>query len=402
MNTRAIISILVVLVSLPAVGLGTQFGRGRAVRRMNAAGAGALQPGQVWRLTTLTLEQRVALLEVQQTLFRELRDGDRRAAMGRLREVQAEVTRILTPAQLEAARAMPRGPLAPEEVVYYPITALADLDPARRAKIDAVFRPVLDEARRDASGIAATREERREERRSPQRQRAIAAFEVLEALLTRDQMIAVKQFLPERIREAGLRERIVYRLPSLTLEQEAQARAIFAALEDETAADRARLKALRGESAGRAAGRDERREVASRVEARERQAHAELAKVLTPEQMKELAAQRPGPPRPVAFTPEAIRSLSNVTPEQRRRIVEAMQAFQRATRDERAEARDLREQVKGSDPQSMELAGVRDQLRRAGEVLDVERDRLVRTVADTLTGEQLAQLVMHAAQSRSR
>lgn len=393
MSKRAIIPLLILLVAAPAA---AQFRRGR----MNAA---ALQPGQVWRLTTLTLEQRVALLAVQQAVFRELRDGsggDRREMRGRLREVQGEVTRILTPAQLESAREMPRGPLAPEEVVYYPITALDGLDPAKRAKIDAVFRPLLDEARRDASEIAATREERREAKRGPQRQRSIAAFEVLEALLTRDQMIAVKQFLPERIREAGLRERIVYRLPSLTLEQEAQARAIFAALEDETAADRARLKALRGESTNRGAGRDERREVSERVEARERQAHAELAKVLTAEQMKELAAQRPGPPRPLVFTPEAIRNLSNVTPDQRRRLAEAVQTFQRETRGERAEARGLREQVKGADPQSMELAGVRDQLRRAGEVLDVERDRLMRTVADTLTGEQLAQLVAQAAKPK--
>jgi hypothetical protein len=376
---RAMVLVLVLAAALPVAG----------------AQRGGVQPSQVWRLTTLSLQQRLALLDVQRRLVGEMRAGQRGMRMlARTREAQAEVSRVVTPAQLDAARSMARGPLALEELVYYPITSLADLDPARRAKIDAVFAPVLEGARRDAAEIARSREERREARREGQRRRGAALFEVLEALLTREQMIAVKQFLPERAREAGLRERIVYRLPSLTLEQEARARAIFAALEDETAADRARLKALRGEEGGQ---RGERREIVARLEAREERAHADLAAVLTPEQMKELAAQRPGPPRPVAFTPEAIRSLDGVTPEQRRRLAEAFQAFQRATVDERAEARDLREQIKGSDPQAMELAGVRDQLRRAGQVLEVERDRLMRAVADTLTGQQLAALVARAA-----
>ncbi|MGB5036058.1 MAG: hypothetical protein WBQ66_05590, partial [Blastocatellia bacterium] len=73
-----------------------------------------------------------------------------------------------------------------------------------------------------------------------------------------------------------------------------------------------------------------------------------------------------------------------------------------ATMDERREARDLREQVKGGDPQSMELAGVRDQLRQVGSVLQSEHDKITRTVADTLTGPQLAKLVATASTKKPR
>lgn len=377
-----------------------------------AAGAQAgdgVRPAQVWRLASLTLEQRRRLHALQMSAFREARDmaGDRREAAARLRELRDQVARVVTPAQLEEARRMPGGPLAPEELIYYPITALAGLDPARRAKIDAVFRPALERARREAGGWRgrggadgagdAAGEPERERRRGAERQRRLAYYEVLDALLTTEQMATVNGFLPGHLRKVGLKERVVYRLPSLTLEQEARARAVFAALEDETGADRARLKAIGAELRGgareaRRALQSERREVARRVDAREQSAYAELARLLTPEQLRELEAQRPGPPRPTVFVPKAIAQLA-LAPEQRRRLRAVRLSFERETRDERRELRALRAKAQGADLQSMEMAATRDSLRRAAEVVDDAHERATREIADTLTAEQIARLV---------
>jgi Spy/CpxP family protein refolding chaperone len=286
MFTKVFVLALAVLVALPAAGLAAQRRRFGQMNRM-----AGLQPAQVWRLTTLTLEQRRRLHELQTEAFRELQGaGGRREKLGALREMQAEVERVLTPEQLEAARAMDRGRMAPEELLYYPITSLRDLDPARRAKIEAVFTPILEKAR-----------ERGGPEKGADRQRRMAYYEVIDALLTTEQMATVNGFLPDQLRRIGLKERVVFRLPSLTLEQEAEAKAIFAALEDETGADRARLKALNGELKGGDGERQklfaERRELQQRVSERERKAYADLARVLGPEQMKELEGQRPGPPR---------------------------------------------------------------------------------------------------------
>jgi len=179
-------------------------------------------------------------------------------------------------------------------------------------------------------------------------------------------------------------------------------RAIYAALEDENGADRARLKALNGDrdlppAADSGSRRSERREVAQRVNAREEKAYEELKTVLTADQLDELAARAPGPPRGIVFTPERIRELDDVTPQQQARLREALFGFNMATREERQEAKELRDQMKGGDPQSMELAGVRDKLRKVGAVLQTEHDRITRSVADTLTGQQLAKLVATAS-----
>jgi Spy/CpxP family protein refolding chaperone len=418
---RIILIGLVLAVAAPVAVLSAQrFARERGAQRGFGDG---VTPSQVWRVRTLTMDQRLKLSEMQKEMLRDLRDarGDgsgRREMVRALGEAQQRMASVVTPAQLDLARQQPRGPLAPEEFLYYAIVALPDLDASRRAKVDAVYGSVLETARSEAAemggfGRGRGREDSnadpadiqaREQRQSGQRQRRIALFEVTEALLTPDQMIAVKRFLPETLKMVGMREKIIFRLPSLTLEQEAQVRAIFAALEDETAADKARLKALRGESgrSGDGSGRSERRELADRIDEREAKAYAELQKVLTPEQVKELAARAPGPPGSVVFTPEMIRGLDDVTPAQQARLRDALMGFNRSTVDERREARDLREQVKGGDPQSMELAGVRDQLRQVGSVLQSEHDKIVRTVADTLTGPQLAKLVATASTKKPR
>lgn len=416
---RIILSCLVALLAVPVAGAAAQrFARERGA---TFGGSDGVTPSQVWRVRTLSMEQRLKLNDMQTSMLAALRDArddgaGRRGMSGAMLDAQRRMTGILTPSQLETARREPRGPLAPEEILYYATIALPNLDATRRGKIDAVYGSVLEAARNDAAsggGFGRRRGGRnadpadvqaREQNRSAQRQRRLALFEVTEALLTPDQMIAVKRFVPDSLKMVGLREKIVYRLPSLTLEQEAQVRAIFAALEDENAADKARLKSLSGKSAGDAPAaadgssrRSERREIADRVNGREATAYAELQKVLTPEQLKELASRAPGPPRSVVFTPEMIRSLDDVTASQEDTLRDALRAFGSATRDERREAKDLREQVKGGDPQSMELAGVRDELRQVGGVLQSEHDKVVRTVADTLTGAQLAKLVATAS-----
>lgn len=410
---RVFLICIVLVVAAPAAGLAAQ----RFARERGAQFGDGVTPAQVWRVRTLTMEQRLKLNEMQTAILRDLRDANadgagRRERAGTLIEAQRRIATVVTPAQLDLARQQPRGPLAPEEILYYAIIALPDLETGRRAKVDAVYGSILDAARSEAAAMGGFGGRRgrggpnadpadvqaREQRQSGQRQRRLALFEVTEALLTPDQMIAVKRFLPDSLKMVGLREKIVFRLPSLTLEQEAEVRAIFAALEDETAADKARLKALRGESGrgGDGSGRSERRDLADRIDNREAVAHAALQKVLTPDQVKELASRAPGPPRSVVFTPEMIRDLDDVTPDQQARLRDALKGFNRATMDERREARDLREQVKGGDPQSMELAGVRDQLRQVGSVLQSESDKITRTVADTLTGKQLAKLVAKA------
>lgn len=401
---RLVISVLAALVLSPVAGFGVQ----RLANRFDRLGGDMPRPAQIWRVTSLSLDQRKKLAELQFALMREFRDtrdaaGDRRQVFARLRDVQTQVKSIVTPAQLDEARAKPDGPLAPEEWIYYPITALTGLAPERRAKLDTVFASLAPEIR---AGAGQFRD--RDVADDPgdgARERRLALFEVVGALLTEDQMIAVKQFLPKGVRSAGLRERVVYRLPTLTLEQEAQARAIFAALDDETAADRARQKALQNElkdgtSGDRQAMRDERRQVEERISKRETAAYAELEKVLTPEQQKQLASERPGPPQPIVFRPEAIRSL-NLTADQQATLRAAFGTFMRETVDERQDAGALREKIKGSDPQSLEMAGVRDELRKASVVLEAGRDRLTRLVADTLTGEQLAELVRRASVKKS-
>jgi Spy/CpxP family protein refolding chaperone len=318
------------------------------------------------------------------------------------RDVERQFETILTPAQLDEARRLDDSPLAPEEWLYYPITSLTDLAPERRAKLETVFRSLQGAIRADAGNMRG-----RDPGDTPPdgaRERRLALFEVADALLTPDQMIAVKQFLPERLRSAALRERVVYRLPTLTLEQEAKARAIFAALEDETSADRARQKAIQNELKGDGGGdrqalRDERRQLEDRITAREATAYDELSKVLTSDQRKALEAGRPGPPQPLVFRPDAIRGL-NLTAEQRALLGDAFARFMRGTVDERQDVAELREQIKGNDPQSMEMAGVRDQLRKASVPLEAGRDHLTRLVADTLTGEQLAELVKRASTAK--
>jgi hypothetical protein len=401
MRSKLFVLAVAILIAVPVFGVAAQRGARRGMARMNQFAG--VQPAQVWRLTTLTLDQRRRLQALQAGALRELGGGDRRAAVAKLRDLQSEIAPIVPPAQLAAARSMPRGPLAPEEIVYFPITSLPTLDAARRAKIDAVLLPEIAEARDDAAQNGRRRGRRAgtveaEKARGEARQERLAYYELLDALLSTEEMAIVNGFLPNQLRKIGLKERVVYRLPSLTLEQEAQARAIFAALEDETAADRARLKAIATEIRGddvaparRGELARERREVQMRVETREKSAYADLGKALGAEQMRELEAQRPGPPRPTVFTPEAIAKL-DLTPDQRRRIERAFVEFRRGTRDERTELRELRQEAKGADMQSIEMAATRDKIRRAAEVVDDERDAIVHTIAETLTTEQLRQL----------
>jgi hypothetical protein len=302
---KYILALVVATLVIPAGASSAQrFGR-RAGFKIDRVGL-----AQVWRLPTLSMAERLRLRDLQQSLFQELRDGGGRGAMrGRMEQVQAEVARIVGPSQAERARSMPRGPLTPEEILYYPITSLGDLAPARRAKIDAVFASLIEESRGDAPSAPGQPTPKR-------RERSLALFEVMEALLTREQLATVKQFLPEQLRRASFKEQTVMRLPSLTMEQEAKARAIFAAAEDETTADRARMQVIENElkASGtsdekRRSLQSERREIRERLLAREEAEHTQLATVLTPEQMRQLDADLPGRPRQSSFTPETVRSL---------------------------------------------------------------------------------------------
>lgn len=430
----AIAALLVVGLAAPAVGFAAQRvgrGRGRGGGRMGGL-AGVVQPSQVWRLTTLSMAERHRLWELQMSLlddFRDARDGGgagnrdgRRQMMDRMQSLQRDLERIVGANQVDRAKSMPRGMLTPEELLYYPITSLPDLDAKRRVKIDVVFKAVLDDARSEADEGFGWRGRRvddeqsvepkdaakREQRVGQQRQRRVALYDVLDALLTRDQLYTVRQFAPEQARMLGLRERIVMRMPTLTLEQESQVRALFAGLEDETAADKARLKAIQNELKGGSVSKDrreqlrsERSELDSKVADREAIAYKDLGKILTPEQMKDLQTMSPIPRPSGLFSPDSIGSL-NLTAEQERTIRQAYMEFQRTTGEDRREARALREEAKDADPQSLEMAGTRDQLRQSAQVIDAGRDKLVRVIADTLTGDQLAKLVLDATKAKPR
>jgi hypothetical protein len=404
-----------ILILLPIVVPGAQ----RLGRGMRAFGGAGVGPSQIWRLTSLTLEQRKQLLELQQTVVRDLRDGDRparREMAQRRQQVLADLERIVGADALEQARQAPRGPLAPDELIYYSVTSLPDLAPDRRAKIDAIFASLassrkapLDRLGRRAArneNLDPTERQAREAEMEGQRARSRAFLEVIEALLTRDQMVALKGVLPERLQAASFRPQFVMRLASLTLEQEARVNAVYAAFEDETAADRARKEAIEKELRAEAttderrrALREENRALGERLEQRRRTVHGDLAKILDADQMKELEASVPGPQRSLVFSREAISALA-LDAEQQRRIREVTRSFQRETRGERAELNELRTQAKDGDIKSMEMAPLRDKVRQASKAVYAGRDAIARTIADTLTGEQLARLIEHGGKGK--
>lgn len=397
--------VIILLIAIVGVPVSAQRFR-RGADRLMARSVGL---AQVWRLTTLTMDQRTQIRDLMESALREVRESDqpgRREMRGRQQEVVRRVEGIVGPANVERSRLMPSGPLAPEEVVYYPITSLSDLAPERRDKIDAVFKPILESARSERRGRIGGAEGERPDADGGRRQRARALFEVLEALLTRDQLVAVKQFLPQRGRMVMFRPQTAMRIRSLTLEQESQLKAVFAAFDDETAADRARLDALRTEKRSKDGPRARRSELAGelrqieeRLRTRQQKAYDEMAKVLTPDQMKELQAMSPGPDRPIVFAPERLRALT-LTPEQQRTILGALREFKQETRSERMELAKLREELKDSDVRSMESAPLRDKLRKQAAPVTRERDELMRTIADALTGEQLATLVQEASNQK--
>jgi hypothetical protein len=368
-------------------------------------------PAQVWRLPTLTLDQRKQLRALQESLVRDVGSSGRegRAALrGRLMRLEDDVKRIVGEEQFARARSMPRGALVIEELLYYPAASLPDLARDRKEKLASAFAAVRAGAPSEPlmglkgrAGADRNDPEKLRERdlaREGQKVRVRALFEALDALLTRDQMATVADFLPDRAQRSALRPQNVARLTSLTMEQEARTRAIFAAFDDETAADRARREAINKEMSGadgkRRELRDERRQLDSRIEARANAAYEQLGKVLTPDQMKELESSVPGPQRSSVFAPENVAALS-LTAEQQRRLREAMRSFRRDTADARSGVRDLRDGAKG-DLKSMEMAPVRDKLRKAASVIDAERDQVVETLVDMLTAEQFGQLVRHA------
>jgi hypothetical protein len=377
MTRKFLIATLTAMVLLPAsVPAFQRFRRG-------AFRADIVTPAQLWRLPDLTLEQRI---ELGKLLSSNL--GSARLRRGNVAELLDDVRRIVGPGNYERARQLDRRPLSPVEYLYYSVTSLRDLDAESRAKVDAVFAALM---RRERVGNSADAEGTR-------RQRVGAAFEVLEALLTPQQLRAVRGLTPRRARNASFREQEVMRLPSLTLEQETRARAIFAALEDETTADRARLDVLRAEARGAKAGmrrgdkRDEFLDIQQRIDARTAAAREDLGKVLSPEQMMALEVSRPGPPRPVVFNLRAIRSL-DLSAQQEAVLRPALHDFMSKTADDRARLRVIRKEAKDEDLRSMEMAPVRDQLRRAAQEIEPAREKLVRLVADTLTREQLVALV---------
>ena len=127
---RIILLCVVLAVAAPAAVFAAQrFARERGAQRGFGDG---VTPSQVWRVRTLTMDQRLKLSEMQSSLMRDLRDarGDgagRREMAGALVEAQRRMATVVTPVQLDLARQQPRGPLAPEEILYYGIVALPDL-----------------------------------------------------------------------------------------------------------------------------------------------------------------------------------------------------------------------------------------------------------------------------------
>lgn len=438
--------------------LGDRPGNRPGKREGRAAG---VEMAQVWRLDTLTFAQRTELRELQASVVRDIAAGPagkegRRALVARRGQLLDQVRQIVGDDQFERARSMPHGQLLPEEILYYPAVSLPGLDATTKAKIAAVYAALAREDDGSASGAAPGRRlararaeapvpatstdaapaqqpalaaapsapgggERpvvatsskapgaapdtaapgaanRKDARKENRERSIAFLEVLDALLTDDQLIEVKAFMPEQVREASFRQENIRRLPTLTPEQEARADAVFAAYDDETTADRARREALGKEMRDpatpddkRRADREEAGQIRARLDARRDAAREQLARILTPEQMKRLEADVPGR-RPIVFTPENLRDLaSSLDGDQSRRVRAALKAFRDETADERVAAKDLREGAKG-DLKSMEMAPVRDKLRQAAKVIDASRDEAVRTIVDTLSPEQLGRL----------
>jgi hypothetical protein len=375
-----------------------------ARRTRGRLSAPAAELAQIWRLTSLTMRQRLELRQLQESRAKVVRAG---VALGAGRGALAEAERIVGRDAVERARTLPAGPLALEELLYYPITSLTDVPAVTRAKIDAVFGPALAQARSERPALRRVAKAGGEDSagaadaRGARRQQSRALFEVLEALLTRDQLLAVRECLPGRLRAITVRPQRVMRMPSLTMEQEARVVAIFAALDDETAADRARREAIGTElesasGASRRALAAERRTVDERIGERRKRALEDLAKVLSQEQMKELRAMTPGPQRPLVFAPERLRSLT-LAADQRRRVAGAMRAFRLDTASERSTLAALRARAKESDIRAMESAPLRDEIRKAARPVDEERNELAREVAQVLTGEQLAELVRDAS-----
>jgi hypothetical protein len=401
------VALILSFLVLPVGADAQRFGR----REGGPIGSTGVMPAQVWRVPTLTLDQRRQLRALQESLVRGAGEG-RAALRDRLTRLEADVRRIVGDEQFARARSMPRGVLAVEELLYYPAASLPDIDGDTKAKLTAAFEAVRSDApseplvgagRRRGGDPEQLRD--REIDREKQKVRVRALFEALDALLTTEQMAKVADFLPDRAQRGALRPQNVARLSSISMEQEARTRAIYAAFDDETVADRARREALNKELADQATAdakrrslREERRALDERIAARANAAYEQLRTVLTPEQMKELETSVPGPQRPSVFAPDNVASLT-LTPEQQRRLREAMHSFRRETAAARNDARDLRDEAKG-DLKSMEMAPVRDKLRRAAGVIDAGRDKVVATLVDLLTPEQFGQLVRHAVGSR--
>src|SRR5262249_2610342 len=101
MKKRVVVIAVLLVAALPAIGLGVQrFGRGRAGAR--AFAGASVAPAQVWRLTSLTMKQRVELHEIQMSAFERLRDArdggaDRRATGEAVRDAMSRVEHVLTP-----------------------------------------------------------------------------------------------------------------------------------------------------------------------------------------------------------------------------------------------------------------------------------------------------------------
>src|SRR5438105_4927222 len=151
MHKRSIAIALIALVAVPVLALGAQrFGRGAGM-----IGTADVEASQVWRLTTLTLNQREQLRAFADSILRNLRAGDRPATadlIERRRKAVDDMRHIVGDEQLDRARSMPRGALTVEELIYYPVTSLSDLDRERKAKIAAVFQSLMDEERDRTAG----------------------------------------------------------------------------------------------------------------------------------------------------------------------------------------------------------------------------------------------------------
>lgn len=371
--------------------------------------APAVELGQLWRVPTLTAGQRARLSSLIDKAPQKAPATPKEAS-----PVTPEAEKIAGPDAVARAASAPSGPIAPEERLYFAVETANGVPAPLRAKLDAVFGAVLDDARRaaaenwrdDHGGGAGSKDEiaaRRHARDDARNRRTRALMEVLNALLTKGQLVGAMAALPDSARYQSLQRDAVLAISTLSPEQTSRVRALYAEDDDQNTGDRARVKAIDAELGDKSLAADrrkslqaERKQAADRLAAHATSSRAALLAVLTPAQRNEILAAPPGPRQPVALTPDNVRALG--LPAEEAAAVDALaRDFDRDTAGLRTEVNDLRAILAGTPPDSVEMATARAILGKRQTALDAARDGLARRVAALLTGEQLGDLVRRAA-----